>query len=313
MSLRLYTIYRIILFTGFITMPVGSSILAQYTDYFESYTPGEPIFVNWWGSWDGTEATAILAIESTAFNGKVSGHVPANEDISGVLSLGNKTDGLWQLEMFFYIPTGSSASWNLQGEVPVSSGASIVGDFLFNHQGAEPGIGQITNTSQGNVSFQFPHDQWFRITLNFNFLDGTQAARWGVFVDGEPILDNGTPFTDLQGNYPQSLGGVNFVSTGIGESYLMDRFLFCDTSCLLGNTYPDQAINVQHSKKATGWRIETSQTMQVVRLYDLQGRLVSWLEVDNSDVIYSAAGLGKGLYVMELQFDHQTKRIKVVH
>ena len=78
-------------------------LLGQYTDYFESYTPGEPIFVNWWGSWDGTEATAIRAIESNAFNGLVSGHVPANEGISGVLSLGNKTDGLWQLQMYFCV------------------------------------------------------------------------------------------------------------------------------------------------------------------------------------------------------------------
>jgi|GEM_PF-6182759 len=286
--------------------------MGQYTDYFESYTPGEPIFVNWWGSWSGTETDALLAIESTAFNGAVSGYAPSNQGVNSVLSLGNKTEDIWQLEMFFFIPEGSSASWNLQEQAPVAGGQSIVGDFLFNDQGNTPGQAKITDTTIGEVSFSFPHDQWFRMTLNFNFFDGAQSPIWGVFIDGEIILDNGTPFSDLDGNYPVSLGGVNFKSTTIGDGYLLDRFLFCDTSCLLGTNSSDPSRLVEFYKTANGLHFRTAPPTTKVLVYDLHGRLMHQASPRAGSFSIPYSTLQRGIYIVELQIDGQRQRVKVL-
>lgn len=294
-----------LLFLGF------GSLYAQYTDYFENYTPGEPVFVNWWGSWSGTTDDAIQAIESNAFNGQVSGFVPSNAGISGILSLDNKTAGLWQLQMHFYIPSGESASWNLQGVVPVSGGASIVGDFVFNQDGTEPGVARITNTSEGEVSFDFPYDQWFFMTLNFNFDQGPENACWGVFIDGLPILDNGTPLTDDLGNYPLGLGGVNFRSTSLGEGYLLDRFLFCDTSCLLSINDREQPA-IEYTYEADGIRIASTEPVLNARIFDLQGRLTASIVPDSRSFSIPRLGKQQGIYVIELETSSGIQRFKVL-
>jgi len=144
--------------------------------------------------------------------GEQSGYMPNDGLTDNVLDLGSKIFGTWAIEFWMYVPAGREAYWNLQGEIPIGTGEWIVGNIFFNQDGANPGMGLIDDTALGAVSFDFPHDNWFRIAMYFDITFGIGASTWGMSVDNEIVIPQGTPFTNSSGTYPTSLGGIDFVS-----------------------------------------------------------------------------------------------------
>ena len=73
------------------------SMNAQYTDDMESYTPGEPIFVNWWTDWGcgGGPGCAMMSSDAQAYTGNQSGFIPGDGTTDAVLDLENKIFGEW--------------------------------------------------------------------------------------------------------------------------------------------------------------------------------------------------------------------------
>ncbi|MBZ0326128.1 MAG: T9SS type A sorting domain-containing protein [Altibacter sp.] len=140
--------------------------------------------------------------------------------------MGNKIFGQWGLGFYAYIPSGKVSYYNLQGTVPVGAGEWIVGNFFFNQDNANPGVGKIDDTALGVVPFAFPHDEWFYIAMNVDISAGINASTWEYWVDGVEVIPAGTPFTDNAGTYPTSLGGIDFFSITADNMMWLDTFVY---------------------------------------------------------------------------------------
>ena len=103
----------------------------------------------------------------------LSGFVSGDGTIQAVLDLGNKIFGEWGIEFWVYIPSGKEAVMSLQGTVPYEQGNSVVGNIYFNEDLANPTLGIVSDWALGEVSFCFPHDQWFRIVMNWDISSAT--------------------------------------------------------------------------------------------------------------------------------------------
>jgi len=190
----------------------------------ESYPVNQPIDEAHWTNWDcgGGSGCALMASSAQAHEGNQSGLIPGDGSTDAVLDLGNKIFGEWGLSFWMYIPSEKAAHWNLQGEVPIGGGDWLVGNINFNEANANPGVGFIDNSAMGNVFFTFPHDQWFRVIMNWDISSGLSAATWHFNVAGNDVIPPGTDFTDEGGSIPNSLGGIDFFSINNDYMFYLD-------------------------------------------------------------------------------------------
>lgn len=216
----MYKYYSFLVFISFSFI----SMNAQFSDDMESYTVGQPIDVAHWTNWacGGGPGCALMASSAQAHEGNKSGLIPGDSSTDVVLDLGNKIFGEWGLSFWMYVPSGNSAYFNLQGTVPIGDGDWLVGNIFFNEDNANPGAGYIDNSAIGDVFFNFPHDQWFRVIMNWDISSGLSAATWHFNVAGNDVIPPGTDFTDEGGSIPNSLGGINFFSINNDYMFYLD-------------------------------------------------------------------------------------------
>jgi hypothetical protein len=206
---------------------------AQFAlDDMESYGGGNtPIFGAQWGSWGGSTADAILSSGNQAQSGALSGYVDGSTVIDGLLLFGDKIFGSWGVKYSMYIPSGKVGYWNLQGtEAPGLE--FVVGNIYMGNSGIggdDEMTGRIdmsTADETDDFVFQFPKDQWFDITMNFDFNAGAGASTWTMWVfDGSThveVVPVGTPYADGVGTPPSSLGAIDFYSISASNEYYLD-------------------------------------------------------------------------------------------
>ncbi len=210
------------------------TINAQFVDDMESYGGGNtPILENHWGSWDGTEALAIFSSNAQAQSGALSGYVDDSTVQDPLLLLGDKIFGSWGLKFSLYIPSGKTGYFNIQGqEAPGIQ--CVVGNITFGLGQPEDDemTGRIDWATYSDTSddtlFQFPKDQWFHVTMNFDINAGTSAATWHMWIDGvldtQVIVPVGTPFADGALEYGQALGALNLFSINAECGQYFDDF-----------------------------------------------------------------------------------------
>jgi len=280
------------------------NVNAQFTDDMETCTfDGEIIEIGHWTDWGcgGGPGCGIICSSEQAHSGLWSGLIPDDGTTDAVLDLGNKIFGYWSISFWMYVPSNKEAYWNLQGEVPIGAGEWIVGNFFFNQDLANPGVGLIDNTAIGEVNFNFPHDEWFNIAMNFDITTGLSSATWNMCVDGEEIIPSGTAFTDGAATVPTSLGGIDFFSISTNNYYFLDDFgyyanqpLGCildveDFKLIQFSIYPNPSESVIS--------IVSDSNIEQVNIYSLQGILIKNVsEINDIDISH----LSSGLYFIEV-------------
>ncbi len=280
-----------------------------YTDYFidpfglttddmEDYVHAQPIFENWWTTWGCGSGPncALLGSSVQARSGIISGLVPSDGTQLPVLDLGNQTSGERSLEFYLYIPGGTEATFNLQGEIPITTGEWIVGDFYFNRDINNPGEGHITDTALGLVYFDFPHDEWFRVVMNYDLSNGMNNATWGCWMDDTLVIPEGTAFTNLDGQYPTSLGGVGFISLEYSEMYIDDiNFKHGFTLMTTENKYFE--FSVYPNPTTEHLNIASEVAIDRIAIYSLDGSIVLTTgQTESVDV----SVLSSGIYFVEV-------------
>lgn len=283
---------------------------AQYFEDFEvcpgdgGYILGDP---NWsdWGCQAGQGCTIECSTEHV-HGGIYSGLIPRDATTSSVLSLGNKIFEQWSVDFWMYVPSGSEASWNLQGSVPIGSGEWIVGNIFHNQENANPGMGLIEDSALGQVQFQFPHDQWFQIGMAWDLSFGIGVSTWQFIVDGVEVLPQGTPFTNNVGTYPSSLGGINFFSNSINTLYYVDDICFNDALayCSLGiMNLEETSFAIYPIPFRSELIIENNSNAEInsIIIYDLLGRTVFTKEV-SFDLI-ELSHLNNGVHFIKIETD----------
>lgn len=248
-----------------------------------------------WGG--GNPSDCPIVVTSNAYDGLQSGYIPGDGVTDNILDLGNKIFGQWGLEFYMFIPTGKEAYFNLQGEVPVGSGEWIVGNFFFNQDSANPGVGFIDDTALGVVTFNFPHDQWFRVVMSFDITKGIEASTWYMCVDSAVVIPKWTPFTNNAGTYPTSLGGVDFFSISSDNELYIDTFAFHDDfiPCIIINStrdYSSVQFSIVPNPAYATINIKSTDEISQITIFSQTGqKVISEKIADEIDVSHLASGL----------------------
>jgi len=201
-------------------------VTAQFQDDMETYIEGEPISnAHWTDLCGGGTGCSIISTSEEAHNGSLSGLIPNDGTTDAILDLGNKIFDVWCIEFFMYIPSGNEASWTVKDCVPnCTSDWDII--FLFNQDLNSPGEGKVINSALGEISFNFPHDEWFRVVMSWDISNGIDLSTWEASIDYQIVIPYGTNFTLEDDTTPNSLGGVNFFSTGNNTTYFIDNITY---------------------------------------------------------------------------------------
>ena len=295
-----------------------SSVNAQFVDDMESYTVGSPISGGWWTDWGcgGGAGCAIVSSDTHANDGSKSGIIPSDGTTDAVLDLGNKIFGSWGLEFYMYVPSGKEGYFNLQGVVPIGSGEWIVGNIFFNQDTTNPGVGSIDDAVGAPVTFNFPHDQWFRIVMNFDINAGIGASQWAMSVDNTIVIPEWTPFTDAGGTYPTSLGGIDFFSISANNEYWLDSFDYGDSfKDLTGVGFSDFAqkgFSAYPNPVNDKLNIQANERINSVVIYNVLGQQVYSANVDALQSSIDMSRMASGAYFVKVNVNGTEGTVKVI-
>ncbi len=173
-------------------------------DDLESYTVGTLLEQGGdWETWNpGTASESFEISTEQALSGTKS--VKAEGVASGgptnmVYNLGNRSFGAWEVTAHLYIPSGNTATMNIQKSE--TSGTESLNGIQFNSNGVADYRVNDTYTS-----FSFPQDTWFEVKHLVN-IDGDYAE---FFIDNQSIVSH--PFSHAIDsiNGRRTLGSINF-------------------------------------------------------------------------------------------------------
>jgi len=299
-----------------ITLP---SLNAQFVDDMESYTPGQPI--SGVGPWldfgcGGGIGCALMSSSEQAHSGSLSGLVPDDGTTDVILDLGNKIFGLWSLHFYMYVPSNKGAFWSTMSATPTNCDGWTGGWFYFNQDNVTPGIGLIDNIAIDPVVFNFPHDEWFEISMCWDISLGVEACTWGVAIDNVTVIPVGTAYKDGAGDPPTSLGGINYFSISSDNLYYIDDFNFTTDGwwCWYMSVIEikTEAFTISPNPVSDILFIDNNSTSDVesIQVYDVMGKKVLQ-ELNNFDQI-DVSLLKTGVYLVKIETDKGVITKKVV-
>tara|TARA_R110000772_G_scaffold143316_1_gene252879 strand:+ start:118 stop:1083 length:966 start_codon:yes stop_codon:yes gene_type:complete len=292
------------------------TVNAQFAeDDMESYGGSNaPILQDHWGSWDGSPGAAILSSSAQAQSGSLSGYVDGGEAIDALLLLGDKIFGSWGVNYSMYIPSGKVGYWNLQGtEAPGLE--YVVGNIYMGNSGIggdDESTGRIdmsTADETDDFVFPFPKDQWFMITMNFDFNAGAGAATWAMWVEQADgfhieVVPFGTDYEDGVGTPPSGIGAIDFFSISADNEYYID-----DVE-MIGNIYIDPNLGV-NDLDAVGFTAYPNPVRNVLSLqaneeitsavvYNLLGQEVYSANINALTTTIDTASFTSGAYFIKV-------------
>ena len=297
---------------------------AQFAeDDMEAYGGGNtPILPgNHWSSWGGTTADAMLSNGDQSQSGALSGYVDDGGAIDALLLFGDKIFGPWGVRYSMYIPSGNIGYWNLQGtEAPGIE--YVVGNIYMGNSGIggdDEMTGRIdmsTADETDDYVFQFPKDQWFDVTINFNFESGSAASTWTLWVDDVNVVPEGTAYADGIGTPPTSLGAIDFFSISgdnkywiddaeMKDSYYADPSLGVNDLNAFGFTaYPNPVENVLN--------LRANEEITSAVVYNVLGQEVYNANINALNATIDMASFASGAYFVKVNVGGTEGVIKVL-
>jgi len=301
--------------TYFLALALGAFVFsanAQFAlDDIESYDLG-PIHEGHWISWDGIPSADDLTVtDEESFSGSQSILVPEGGTTDGVLDLGNKTSGAWQVEWEMLIPSGKSAYINMQNILP--AGTEFNFHMAWNEAGANEGLATLyaangTNQGPGDIlgTGAYPPDSWFHFTLSVDLDNLTMS----VAMDGVDVV-NDIPYP---ASWPiPGLGGIDFYSNeGTGESnrYYVDDVIYSDL--LDVNDFSADSFSVYPNPVQDVLNIKSAVSVDKVVVYDILGKVVLQENPGKISPAINMSNLSSGAYMVNVTIGNASKTVKVI-
>lgn len=209
---------NLLMLLAFIAFTLGStSQTILYEDDFESYTVAGYIAEQseWWTTWSNAPGTAedALIVTEQANSPSKSVKIEGSSDL--LLPMGNLVSGKYQVEFYYFIPTGFGGYFNFQHFE--SPGVEWAMEVFFGNNGS----GTMNAGGENAATFTYPMNQWIHnktiidldadwaeYYLNDNLIYGWQ---WSLQAQGQPGANQ--------------LGGLNIYAgapTGQTSKYFMD-------------------------------------------------------------------------------------------
>ena len=289
------------------------SMTAQtgFEDDMESYSTGEPIFVDWWTDWGcgGGVGCAIMSSDAQAYSGEKSGLIPGDATTDAVLDLGNKIFGEWSLSFWMLVPENKEGYFNLQGTVPIGSGEWVQGNIFFNQDLLTPGEGSIDDSAIGVVTFTYPQGEWFNVKMNWDVNSGISAATWEFIVDGNVVLPVGTAFTTAAGVPATSIGGIDFYSISANHEAYYDELNYQEG--FLGSE--DFSSKGFRSAMSNGTlTLRAQENINSVAVYNMLGQQVYNANVNAMQSTVDMSNLSNGTYIVKVNINGTEGSVKVI-
>lgn len=286
-------------------------INAQFVDDMESYTPGQPI--SGVGPWldfgcGGGIGCALMSSSEQAHYGSQSGLVPGDTTTDVILDLGNNIFGTWSLQFYMYVPSNKEAYWSTMSATPTNCDGWTGGWFYFNQDNVNPGIGLIDNIAIEPVVFNFPHDEWFEISMCWDISLGVEACTWGVAINNVTVIPIGTAYKDAAGDSPSSLGGINYYSISPNNLYYLDDFYFdpdgwwcwymsvTEIQTEIFTIFPNPVQEILNITSNSA-----SSSIEKITLYGLMGKVV--LQTNDISEQLDVSMLKTGVYLVKIETD----------
>ena len=298
-----------------------TSVTAQLQDKMESYTDGEPIYVGHWTDWGcgGGVGCALMSTSEVVHTGDLAGKIPGDGTTDAVLDLGNKIFGHWRFEFWMYVPTGKEAYWNIKSCVPICTEDWGI-HFFFNFNNESPGEGYMTDSVIGQVNFNFPHDTWFRVYMDWDIYSGISLATWELIINSETIIPEGTAFTNELGEIPSALGGIEFYSINASTSLLyLDNFIFCEDdappgACTLlrGDNFTNKIFKAHPNPVTNDLYLEAKQEITSVAIHDILGQKLYSSRVEDFNCRIDMSTYSSGTYFVTVSVGNTQETIKVI-
>jgi len=191
--------------------PVEGCVDALIDDNLDAYAAGALLgTAAHWSTWDGSAAADGEVSTDQSLSGPNSVFIGPGSAPDVLLLLGDQSTGAYYLKWNTYIPAGSTAYYNIQGDP--TPGTTFVMEVVYNSGGGSPGMGNTTQVT--TPDFSYPEDQWFTVEHYIDMDNGT----FDLIIDGVSVGIN-LPFTGV-------LSSIDFFSIDDANNYYIDDVLF---------------------------------------------------------------------------------------
>jgi len=248
--------------------------------------------------------------------GSWSALIPDDGNTDAILDLGNQIFGIWGLQFYMYIPTGKEGYWNIQGQVPIGAGEWAVGNIFFNKDLLDPGRGFIDwgdNNPANDTYFDFPHDQWFEVVINVDISTGISSSTWEFGIDGVVVVPEDTPFANSTGTYPTSLGGIDFFSISIDNTYYLDDITFQNSFFFLDiNKLEVKGFSLFPNPIKDELHLKADEPITKISVYNMLGQEVYNKGTNALDYTIDTSNFPNGTYIVEVTIGSAVGSMKIV-
>lgn len=290
----------------------GVSLNAQFTDDFESYSPG-PYFGGHWSNWSGSNIPNENIEISTnfAFSGEKSGLIGGNGVQDAILKLGNKFSGVWSVQQKFYIPSGSSGYFNFQEDENVTTGiwgiefyyGYIAPDFPDNNSFLVA-TDEVTSAAVYLAGYDHPYDEWFTMTNVFDLDEGTVRVYFNdtEIYSGEAYLDS------------FQLGGADYYSADPSNQLYIDDVVFAEGDIMMGvsDVNSTSTISVYPTVANEVVNVTAKSNISEVSVFNANGQQVLKVNPNGTSAQINVSALPAGVYVVKTLAGKEMKSTKVV-
>lgn len=305
--------YLSALFLGAFTFAIQAQVgqyedVGQYVD-FEFYSldyisPQSILWKTWSGAEEGEEDAMVSALQ--ARSGSNSLNIVRDGNGNDILYLIDDMpfDEVYYIRMYFYIPTGKEAYFNLQGEIfgnNQGNGSFLSGDHYFNPDNMTPGQGQ---NADGSFIWTFPHDQWFPVVLVVDL----DTKTYSMDVDNNGGIPAGTPFNNLAVPY---LGAIDFYAPSSFTNFFIDDIMIAPY-LLNVNDVKLSSVKVFPNPMTDVLNISSNDIIDEVTIYDITGKIILSQTPNSVSPVINTSQFAKGVYLVKITIDGSSKVIKVM-
>jgi len=300
----------------------GMTVSAQtitYEEDFESFETTSPVSgqSSFWRTWGGINGGADdgFVVDDLARSGEQSLFIDDSNVMDLVLLIpGAPTTGIHSVQWYTYIPAGGGAYFNMQAELTPEGTAweqaLMGGNNYMNCDGTQLGMGGTTGVidcSAFNQTFDFPEDEWFKVTTIYDLDNET----WTMLINDEEVFDFQESFA-FGDQIFMELAGINFFSASThNEMYIDDLRVaegeFLDTPSFAENTftvYPNPVQDVLN--------INAKETVDAVTVFDILGKQVLSVTPNTRDAKVDFSALTSGAYFVRVTVNGISDTVKVI-
>jgi hypothetical protein len=156
--------------------------------------------------------------------------------------------------------------------------------------------------------------------MNIDMNSGISLATWEMWINVHEVIPEGTAFTNAEGIYPTSLGGVNFASKNTETSYFFIDELYYNDEYLDPDEYPQIGIDDFTSKRFSATpnpvndilHLRAKEEITSVAIYNVLGQEIYKKDINALDSSIDMSSYQKGIYILKTKIGDTEGSVKII-